>query len=448
MFSYILVMVCIFAACFFYLRYKNIYNPPFLMGAFWAVITLLSTFGLYNQDVADEKTYGVCLIGMLGFFCGSLINGKIVLHHKRKCNCKCNSRGLNQQVTAVIANSKFITLILIVLAVILFQRVIRVMAILSSGIQMNQIRVDFNNIVLNSSFERTLNTYIIMPLIYLLPVIVIPEFIAFRKQIKNLVLTIIVLVEFTICDGGRAPFFYCAIYVVCSLYIFHVDFKNVIVTLRSKSRRTKRLTLIAAIAVVAVAGYMILRLSTSRSIQYSLGNSIYTYFTGCFPFLEYNLNRIDQNNVWTYGSAFFHGVLNIVFYLLNAANICTYPEFYNYVHEWGNVQEFIHIGSANFNAFVTPFYYFYMDFRYLGVAMGGAIYGIISTQIYLRMKKQSVYHYKYIAAYMLIIQSIVTSMVRWQFYNANFVMAFVILMLFPSRRGQPELYPDWRDESA
>lgn len=431
MFSYILVMVCILAAGFFYLKYKNIYNPPFLMGVFWAVITLFSTFGLYNQKVAGEKTYGVCLIGLLGFFCGSLLNKKIVLHRKRKRNV----REQNQKVMSVVASSKCITLILVILAVILLQRDIRVMSILSSGIKMNQIRVDFNNIVLRSSFERALNTYIIMPLIYLLPAIVIPEFIAFRKQIKNLVLTIIVLVEFTICDGGRVPFFYCAIFVVCSLYIFRVDFKSVIETFRSKSKRTKRLTLIAAIAVVAVAGYMILRLSISRNIQYSLGNSVYTYFTGCFPFFEYNLNKIDRNNVWTYGSAFFHGVLNIVFYLLNTAKICAHPAFYNFVDKWGNVQEFIHIGSANFNAFVTPFYYFYMDFRYLGVALGGAIYGIISTQTYLRMKKQSVYHYKYIAAYMLIIQSIVTSMVRWQFYNANFVMAFVILMLFPSRKG-------------
>lgn len=434
MFSYILVMVCILAAVFFYLKYKNIYNPPFLMGVFWAIITLFSTFGLYNQKVAGEKAYGVCLIGMLGFFCGSLLDKKIVLRRGHKCDVRVQ----NQQVMAVVANSKCITVILVILALILFQRDIRVMAILSSGIRMSQIRVDFNNIVLNSSFERALNTYIIMPLIYLLPAIVIPEFIAFRKQIKNLVLTVIVLVEFTICDGGRVPFFYCAIFVVCSLYIFRVDFKNVIKTFQFKSKRTKRLTLIVAIAVVALAGYMIVRLSTSRNIQYSFGNSVYTYFTGCFPFLEYNLNKIDQNNVYTYGAAFFHGVLNIIFYLLNTVKICAYPAFYNFVHEWGNVQEFIQIGSANLNAFVTPFYYFYMDFRYLGVALGGAIYGIIAIQIYLRMKNQSIYHYKYIAAYMLIIQSIVTSMVRWQFYNANFVMAFVILMLLPSRKGQTD----------
>lgn len=422
-----MVFVCILGAAFFYFKYKNFYNPPFLMGIFWAIITFFSTLGLYNQDIANDKTYGICLLGMIGFFAGSLVSKKIVFHKK----INFISEEQDSQQTMVIANGKFITIILIVLIVILLERDIRVMGMLASGVRMSQIRVDFNNIVLNSNFERAFNTYIVMPLIYLLPAIVIPEFIAFRKRIRNLVLTIIVLVEFTICDGGRVPFFYCAVFVLCSLYIFRVDFKSVVLSFRSTSKKTKRIAIIAAIGVIAVAVYMIAHLSNSRDINYSVGNSIYSYFTGCFPFLEYNINIIDQNQVNTFGTAFFHGILTIVFYVLNAAKLCAYPAFYNYVHEWGNVQEFIQIGSANFNAFVTPFYYFYMDFRYLGVLLGSAIYGLLSIQIYHRMKSQETYHFKYVAAYMLIIQSIVTSMVRWQFYNANFVMAFAILLFFP-----------------
>lgn len=432
MFSYILVLVCFCAACVSYLKYKNIYNPPFLMGAFWTIITLFSTLGLYNQKIAGEKTYGICLLGMTGFFIGSFVDKRIVLHRKDKYIEKEETQG----ATAIIANSKFVTVSLLVLIIILLLRDIRVMAILASGIKMNQIRVDFNNVVLNSSFERALNTYIIMPLIYLLPAIVIPEFIAFRRQIKNLILTIIVLIEFTFCDGGRVPFFYCAVFVFCSLYIFHVDFHNVVEMFQSTSKKTKRITGIAAIGIVVIAVYMIAKLSTSREIHYTIGNSIYSYFTGCFPFLEHNLNKIEENNIYTYGAAFSHGILNVIFYLLNTLKICKYPTFYNVVHEWGNVQEFIQIGSSNFNAFVTPFYYFYMDFRYFGVLLGGIAYGTIATQIYVRMKKQSIYQYKYVAAYMLIIQSIVTSMVRWQFYNANFVMAFIILGLFPSRKNE------------
>lgn len=429
--SYILVIICVLAAIFFYIRYKNFYNPPFLMAVFWAIITFFSTFGLYDQDIAGDRTYLVCLIGMIGFFVGSLVNKKITF---RKKKIKSTTNDLRQ--VAIVANNKVITVILVILIVILLQRDIRVMSLLASGVKMNQIRVDFNNIVLNSAFERAFNTYIIMPMIYLLPAVVIPEFIAFRKRIINLILTIIVLIEFTICDGGRVPFFYCAIFVLCSLYIFHIDFKNVITVFRSKSKKTKRLISVAAVVVVAIALYMIVYLSGSRDISYSVGNSIYTYFTGCFPFLEYHLNIIDQNNVCTFGSAFFHGILTIVFYLLNTLKLCAYPNFYNYVHEWGNVQEFINIGSANFNAYVTPFYYFYMDFSYLGVLLGGAIYGVIAIQIYHRMKSQSTYNFKYIAAYMLVVQSIATSMIRWQFYNANFVMAFVLLLIIPAQKGK------------
>lgn len=420
--SYLLVFFCIASAGFFYLKYKNFYNPPFMMAVFWALITFFSMFGLYNQNIADDRTYGVCLLGMLGFFLGSLIRKRIVIKPTKRPN---------EHTVIRIANGRVITLVLVVLIVILLRRDIRVLGILASGIRMNQIRVDFNNIVLNSAFERVFNTFIVMPLIYLLPAIVIPEFIAFRKKIRNLILTIIVLIEFTICDGGRVPFFYCAVFVLCSLYIFRVDFRSVVTAFRSQSKKTKRLTTVTAALVVFVAAYMFLRLSTSREIHYSVGNSIYSYFTGCFPFLEHNLGIIDSNQVFTYGSAFFHGVLTVVFYVLNTVKILSYPAFYNYVHEWGNVQEFINIGSANFNAFVTPFYYFYMDFRYIGVLLGGFVYGVICMQVYQRMKSQTQYNFKYIAAYMLIVQSIVTSMVRWQFYNANFVMAFVLLILFP-----------------
>ena len=101
------------------------------MGAFWTIITLFSTLGLYNQKIAGEKTYGICLLGITGFFIGSLVEKKIVFHRNDKCIEKEKSQG----AVAIIANSKFVTASLLVLIGILLLRDIRVMAILASGIK-------------------------------------------------------------------------------------------------------------------------------------------------------------------------------------------------------------------------------------------------------------------------------------------------------------------------
>ena len=70
------------------------------------------------------------------------------------------------------------------------------------------------------------------------------------------------------------------------------------------------------------------------------------------------------------------------------------------------------------------FYYFYIDFGIVGIILGSAFFGYICYMVYHgAFKKKNIVALIY---YMLIIQCIICSLVRWQFATITMVIAFLV----------------------
>ena len=93
---------------------------------------------------------------------------------------------------------------------------------------------------------------------------------------------------------------------------------------------------------------------------------------------------------------------------------------------------YISIGwQARANAFATMFYFFYLDFRYLGVFAESLIFGFVSGFIELRTYINE--NMKTIAFYLLLSQAVFKSFIRWEFTVGSYVMSFLYLYLLFSK---------------
>ena len=73
------------------------------------------------------------------------------------------------------------------------------------------------------------------------------------------------------------------------------------------------------------------------------------------------------------------------------------------------------------------FFAFYLDFREIGVFAGTLIFGYIVEKSYKKAKTKRV---EYLAFYLLLIQCIVKSFVRWEFVLEQYWLSFLILRLW------------------
>ena len=77
------------------------------------------------------------------------------------------------------------------------------------------------------------------------------------------------------------------------------------------------------------------------------------------------------------------------------------------------------------NAYVSCFWFFYADARMLGVVVLSCLYGFIAGQLYYRSIKYR--NPIYIVLYLLVIQSIFFSFIRFPFGKAYYFLAMLII---------------------
>lgn len=90
--------------------------------------------------------------------------------------------------------------------------------------------------------------------------------------------------------------------------------------------------------------------------------------------------------------------------------------------------------SLSYNAYVTPFYYFYLDFGYLGVILFSFIYGFVCIYILNKINRKCTP--LLMAIYMFVLFGLFTSMIRFQFvFFVNVIGIIYIWLVFGYKRN-------------
>lgn len=400
--GYFVSLICLLFVILGIYKEKNIYNPITAYNALFFILAISSSIRLFGLNDVSRSTWYIVLFGTLFYNIGALAANKSIKPH-----CKENRKDYNFRY-------KFIYVLSFITLVYLLWNTIDVVKYLFDGKTLRDIRIMYYSTesdYFGGPLKYTYRTYINRPIIHLIVPLTIIDYFKGNRDRKLLILTILNILLYTFTNGGRLIFIYIGIHIITAILIYKKEFNF------SKSSIIK--LIIAGVILISCIGVISSLRIVNRPSKYA-----YTYIAGTIPHLDYRINVIKENNEFTYGISTSYGVIQPLLFVLKNIRLIDYPEFYIRSIQLAKVQDYIDVGTnQKFNSFVTPYFYFFLDFGFYGVITLAFIYGFASMTIY-SMHKESIRH---TLIYLLLLQGLLTSMIRFQFVVSSVVIAFIMV---------------------
>ena len=399
---------------------KNIINPITVFCGVWGVVLLGYSFHAYDLYYASEKSIFLIGSGVIMFFIGG-VSASVLL----------SGRGVGKKAVRIKPDAvRPHYLILLVLNLIAFAFLagfgVTTLKMLLAGRSFYQIHQQYNQTtgtIGSSRLYQNVMSWFIWPLMdaSLATSAVVLQCDKERDRCKRWALLFIFvnLALFTIITGKRAHLGYLVMYIIAAYF------------LQGHKTRLKTGTKAAVVLGFAVIAWAFVHISKSRG-SVSIFRTLYIYLVGCVPHLSAKLESLSfkpSGIASIYG--FFQAPLILINYFLH---IPVLSAVRNSMGELIAItQTRVQIApNISFNAFLSPFYYFYVDGGIAGNLIFSFIYGFVSSMIYIRyVHKRS---YKTLVIYLLVFFSLYMSIVRIQFFQMRYVLSFAyVLLLFIKR---------------
>lgn len=386
----------------------------------WSGILFASELKLFGMQPYGDSA-GLCItVGCCSFLLGYL------LKNTKLCAPTIRIGNFRWTETASIINYRAIRVMSILTTFFYAVVTIRVIGVLLSGTSYLALRNMYGgeNSYL-SPIESWLNGWIFAPMIFifipLLALIITKK----QKDYISIILMGISLGLYVLCTGSRIIVLLLIVCFILSLGCtgYKID-KNRMKKLVNKYRRY----IIVLAIIIVVISFFRYGASDKGVTKDTMLESYYAYFTTTVPLLDYWIDYTNTTGFKSYGMAAMSGFVTIIFMILHRFGF-QYPTLLKQTNEYiALTQNFIQTFSGHkYNAFVSLFYYFYVDFRWAGVVIGSLIFGIMTARI---ERKVSLYSTDYlIAKYMLYSFAIVKSFTRLEFYNTTYLVSFLMLLL-------------------
>ena len=203
----------------------------------------------------------------------------------------------------------------------------------------------------------------------------------------------------TVSSGGRIQIIYIALQLIAAFLYYK----------RAITAKTKR-TIKIAVIVGIVALFVLTSLRTSQNFL----QTTYTYFTLPVGLFSYYTSIIDLNNFESFGAATFYPLFYV---LASVANFFGAKTLFldNLIYYVGLPQETwtsTLFPTGSYNAFCSLFYFFYLDFRIVGIVLFSLLYGFISGYVYKKQRTRT--NDTWFILYLLILQTIIGSFMIFQ----------------------------------
>lgn len=347
------------------LRYKNIFNPIVIFCAIFAFCTWLSALKIDNVDVPSKETYLMVGLGVIFFWVGGMMVDNSWRIKRDNSYRKVNYHRL-----------RIISIIGIISCLVELKNSIQVF--LNGGlaaVYTQRLAVQFDgayNAMRKNYIESINSQFIFSPIMYFL----IPTFIYLyfkEKKKKFFVYSILALLAVLISNGGRTIVLTYIIYYLICVFIFRENSKKTFIIHKGNLKYW-----IGGTFIFIILAYVFLQRQTNIS------RTIGSYFGYPIIHMQEKLIRAEAYQ-YTYGMASLQGVFRPV---INVFELITGNDFQllNYASEVSDIaNSSIRLSSSVlYNAFVTPFYYFYIDFGWGGICVLSLIFGGFSNIRYKR----------------------------------------------------------------
>lgn len=427
----VFVGVFICAILFIYSLYseKNKANPLTIFSLLWIIILIFSWFGFYNLNGTGNRTYTIISLGVLLYGIGYLVIRKFKLIFW--------GRSLNRKDTHKYKLRYNLIYILCIITILIYAKdFFKIFKYISEGQTLAYIRLlaqDSNSILYadRGIFESALRMIIIQPFAMALQVIVAVEFWQNKNRWKLLAMDAVLITLRVFTDGSRSLLLYLVIHFVISfIYIGKSKQAKVKKWYRNKGISKNKLLMIL---VGTIGMYMLIKATFSRSGEQSFKH-LYYYFSMEPNMLETWIDIVDSQNKYGFGMASLNGILFPIIYIIkNLFSLRAYPTYWYeniflLINDTDKIWKIIAQDGTKANAYVSIFWFPYLDGGIIGVIFIMLLIGAVSAYFYKNaIIKQS---NKSICLYSIFIQGILMSFVRLQFADVTYALAFVFLIMF------------------
>lgn len=402
-------------------RYRVGYNPLISFLVIWLLISFLSSLRLFNLFDVSTTAARMILYGLISFSVAYYIC--LIAFDFLSSRMQQNT---NSRRTIVYFNESIICFFAIICLAYYILSSFRSITSLLHGGSFEMIReMAQSNGKISNQFIIFLYNFFILPFSYAFEIIAVLDYWMKRRIGKLFLLNLLIMLFRMVSDGGRTTLFDFIIYMMIAGHFF---MGKQVREIFNKQRAKLLALLFLGVGVLAL-------ITLSRS-SYSVFRQLYFYFSMSPVMFNYWTEYVDSIGFTGNGIVSLNGfIFPVLFVLKNLVNT-TYPSFFQNGYDlialtdsqWINIAR----GKTNANAYVSAFWFFYADGKLIGIIIGMFLYGIVTALTFMLLQKTR--SIRVLAIYLLIMQGLVFSFIRFPFAKSYYVLAFIFILLLVKQK--------------
>lgn len=430
--AYVCISVLLIVGILYGIKTHKFSNLLSVFCFYWAAIIFLASLELFGMIKVSSRTYFIIFIGGLGYIIGYLLSKnyrsvRITIQKKRL-------RQIDFQEYEI--RYKLVYGAMFVVCAFYLYSLIKIILFLRAGTDYGAIRTmmlhggEDGIERLYTNLETLFSQYIVVPSVFICVPLSLISVVRGEAKKSFVALTFFDLILYVICTGSR---------IILASLIVQIVYLMIIYKVTVPKRVTKWLKRIILIGVIAIIIITLMRRSEYwEKINYTIYQSYYSYSCLCVPLLDTWLDIIDANNFITYGLASLKPLLSIPDVIFRQFGISNLDIYYYTVGILNSTEDYFWVfDNKNYNAFVTLFFYFYLDFREIGVFLGSLLYGGFCGKHYRSVTRNN--NMRNVLLFLLLLQGFTKMLVRWEFSINNYLIAFIVCRFFLKVKDSDEM---------
>lgn len=390
-------------------------NPITVFIGLWGLILFAYSFRFYGIYQASTTSILVTLTGLISFVAGCLLPAYLQ-----------TKKGVISKRTSVDELSEkpnyyFLIVFNAIAILVLFASVIETIRMLRAGFGFDYIHSYFyseESGLRASTGMNLVRGWFLWPWTYaILPIIPVAFFADTEKTKEKkwfIITAFIVIILYVLVSGARVSLVYCLMFFAL---VYYIQGKRIKMNLGKK---------ILVLTLVVLIIWVIYYISVSRGQD--IFRSAYIYFCGCVPYFSVRFEELDSiprmYSLFSMNGLYRLPILAIN-KILRSSSLSNLKDFVTQLTESTQTRYAIGPGIG-YNAFLGPFYYFYVDGGIIGVIILSLLYGYFCCSLFFAYKNNPTY--KNTVIYLLVLFGLAFSMVRFQFTTVRYFLAFIYVI--------------------
>lgn len=401
---------------------KKLFNPVTMFCGLWAVIVFLSGLQLYDLKKSSYWTYICIWIGIFFYVVG------FYFEYQKTFKLRIGSKGYVSKVTNLYGYRPNYTVIYPLIGLLFLTKLLSaktgILALLSGG-DLNEVL--FLTRASSSNARRTImnvvHNLVTGPFEFAIyPICAYNLFNKKHKMLSGVILGILLLG--IVSTGGRVNLIYL---MICSCVVFTFSKDSVLTKYVEQMKVMKKSKYhFIIIGIAFLISFVIVSISRSGS---KLFQHIYLYFAMQPTMFETWSNIVKKEGLLGFGEASFNGFTFHILYVLKNVFGLSYPQHwydvFNMILRVDSDWKPITNAGLPANAYVSAFWYFYLDGREVGIVIFSFLFGIISSHYFKKTVRKP--DMRNICIYAMILFGIIDTYVRMRFAVSDYVGGFLIL---------------------